>query len=182
MHTPFRSKIPSKLKHTCFGGIVCWTNEALYEKGGKVLAKSEESGDLYQNSLCAHSVGDRGAHGSNHDNASTAAPSNHFLRYSLSGHEYSGDIHFEHHVGILGRVFQSGRLLLDASRCYQPIQFPLGLRDVVDHLVQLGHISNIDLPVVKGCSCRRGISQIEGFSEIMAQHSPSSSAARFCTR
>lgn len=96
----------------------------------------------------AYSICDAPTHRRNHRDASSVAMSDHFLRCSLSGHQHTSDVDLEHSVRILGRVLQSGHLLLNAGRCNQTIEPTMRLRDAANDTVQLRHISHIDLSVV----------------------------------
>lgn len=121
----------------------------------------------------AYSVGDSTAHRCDHGDAATVTPADHLFGDCLRGHEDTGDVdlplisiftvlpsscsnlgvaHLKHGVRVLLRVLQRRCFLLDARCCYQSVQLPLHIRDILDDLIQLRHISDIDLTVVEGGS------------------------------
>ena len=57
--------------------------------------------------------------------------------------------HLEHGVGILGRVLQRRRLLLDARRRNEPVELPLAVADALDDPVETLHVPDVDLPVMQ---------------------------------
>ena len=97
-----------------------------------------------------YAVGHCAAHGSDHGDAAAVAPADHLFRDGLGGHEDSGDVDFEHHVGVCLGVVERGSLLLDAGGGDQAVQSPLRIADALDDLVQALYVPHVDLAVVEG--------------------------------
>lgn len=85
--------------------------------------------------MLAYAVGDCTAHGGDHGDAAAVAPADHLFRDGLRGHEDSGHVDLEHHVGICLCVVERGGFLLDAGGCDQAVQSPLRIADALDDLV-----------------------------------------------
>lgn len=119
-------------------------------------------------------------HGGYHGDAAAAAVADHFFGDGLRGHHGARDVDFEHGVGVFGRVLQRGRFLLDACGGDEAVELALRLGNVADDVVELRHVSDVDLSVVEGgsCACCQRGSRCGLYSFAL----PSSSAARFCTR
>lgn len=91
-----------------------------------------------------------GAHTGNQRDATAVAESDHLLGGGLGGHEHARDVDLEHRVGVFGRVFEGGSLLLDAGGGDEAIELVVGAADLFDDVVQLGHVANVNLTVVEG--------------------------------
>lgn len=87
------------------------------------------------------------AHTSNHHNAAPIPESNHLLGNRLCRHENASHVDLHHGVGVLGRVLQGGRLLLDSSGGDEPVHASLGIGDFFDDAVEELRVADIDAAV-----------------------------------
>ena len=96
-----------------------------------------------------HPVRNRPAHAGDHGNAASIPEPDDLLRDRLRRHEHPRHVDREHGVGVLGRVVERGRLLLDARRGQQPVQAALRVADRLDGLLQVRDVAHVDAPVVE---------------------------------
>lgn len=94
-------------------------------------------------------VGNRATHAGDQDNAATLAKADHLLGRRLGRHEHTRDVDLEHSVGILGRVLEGRRLLLDARGRYEAVQAALGVGDLLDDVVEQLRVTHVDPTVVQ---------------------------------
>lgn len=92
-------------------------------------------------------IGNSAAHTRNHNDATPIPESNHLLGNCLGSHEYTSHIDFHHSVGILGRVFQCGRFLLDTGGGDETVHAPLDIGDFLNDAVEEFGVTDVDAAV-----------------------------------
>lgn len=111
------------------------------------------------------------AHASNHNNAPPIPESNHLLGDRLRSHEYASHVDLHHGVGVLGRVLQCGRLLLDARGGDEAVHASLDIGDFFNDGVEEFGVADVDAAVFDFCAERAGFGLDAG--EVFALSSPS---------
>jgi len=115
----------------------------------------------------------------------------------INASDHGSPTHLKHSISIFRGVVQCRRLLLYPRRRNQPIELSVRFTDTPHNLVQLRDIADVDLTVVE-CITYTQKSAIPHFTHNLstacsatfthcrlwriADHLPSSSAARLCTR
>lgn len=108
------------------------------------------------------------AHTSNHNNAPPIPESNHLLRDRLRSHEYASHIDLHHGIGVLGRVLQCRRLLLDTGRGDEAVHASLDIGDFFNDGVEEFGVADVDAAVFDFCAECAGFGLDAG--EVFALH------------
>lgn len=105
--------------------------------GQKEKEKKKKKKESGENAVTGtYPIGNSAAHTSNQRNRTPVPESNHLLRGCLGSHEHSRHVHFEHGVGVFGRVLQRRGFLLDAGRSNEAVQSAFGGGDGLDGFVE----------------------------------------------
>jgi hypothetical protein len=101
-------------------------------------------------------ISDSPAHTSNHNNAPPIPESDHLLGDRLCSHEDASHIDLHHGVGVLGRVLQCGRLLLDTGSRDEAVHASLDIGDFFNDGVEEFRVADVDAAVFDFCAERAG--------------------------
>lgn len=125
---------------------------------------SRENRDRQKTYLVSNSP----AHTSNHNNAAPIPKSDHLLGDRLRSHEDASHIDLHHGVGVLGRVLQCGRLLLDTGSCDEAVHASLDIGDFFDDGIEEFGVADVDAAVLDFCAELTGFGLDAG--EVFALH------------